>query len=169
MFSDTALTIAAGGMVPLALLIAYFDVRDMRIPNWSVLAVFGLFLLAALPLLPWGLPWDTFGWRLSYGVIIFFAGFLLYTVVGGRVGAGDLKLLAVLVPFLSAGSLFGYALLYLLVSVVGLILYIAIRMIANGRKTGFEGLDRRGYFPAGVLLGIAMAALLCVELSGRLT
>jgi len=168
MFTDTALIIATGGMVVLALIIAYLDLRDMRIPNWSVLAVLGLFLAAALPLLPWGLPWEVFFWRLGYGVGVFVLGFLLYSVAGGRIGAGDLKLLAALAPFLSANNLLGYALLYLLVSVLGLVLYLAARMLANGRPTGFKGIDRRGYFPAGVLLGIAMAALLVLEFSDRL-
>lgn len=168
MFTDQALTIATAGMVPLALIIAYFDLRDMRIPNWGVLAVFALFLVVALPVLPWGLDWETFLWRLGYGVIVFFLGFALYTVVGGRVGAGDLKLLSVLAPYLSVDTLFGFALIYLLVSFGGLILYLGARMAISGRKTGFEGLDRRGYFPAGVLLGISMALLLGFELSARL-
>ena len=41
MFSDAALLIATVAMVPLTLLIAYMDMRDLRIPNWSILAVFG--------------------------------------------------------------------------------------------------------------------------------
>ena len=168
MFTVTALIIATGGMAVLAGVIAYLDLRDMRIPNWSVLAVLGLFAAAALPVLPWGLSWEVFLWRLGYAVGVFVLGFLLYSVAGGRVGAGDLKLLAALAPFLSADNLLGYALLYLLVSVLGLVLYLAARMIANGRETGFKGIDRRGYFPAGVLLGLAMAALLVLELSDRL-
>lgn len=168
MFSTTALMIAAGGMVPLSLLISYIDVKHLRIPNWTVLAVFGVFLAAALPLLPWGLDWETFLWRLGYGVIAFFAGFGIYSVMGGKIGAGDLKLLAVLVPFLSAVNFVGFAIIYIGISIVGLILYLAARMITKGRKTGFKGLDTRGYFPAGILLGISMAVLLCLNLSDRL-
>lgn len=166
--TDTALTIAAAGMVPLSLLIAYIDLRDLRIPNWAVLAVFGLFLLAALPVLPWGLDVETFLWRLFYGVATFFAGFGIYSIAGGRIGAGDLKLLAVLAPFMSAEILVAFAIVYVLVSLVGLILYLATRMVFAGKPSGMKGIDTRGYFPAGILLGISMAVVLCLNLSDRL-
>jgi len=167
MFSDTALILAAGGVLPLMLAIAVLDLRDLRIPNWTILATFGVFLLAALPVLPWGLGWEVFLWRIGYGALAFFLGFALYSVVGGKIGAGDLKLLAAIAPFLSAANLTGFVILYVVLSVVGLMLYLGARMIANGRKTGLKGLDTRGYYPAGVLLGLSLAGLFCLDLADR--
>lgn len=165
MFSDAALLIATVAMVPLTLLIAYMDMRDLRIPNWSILAVFGVFLATA----SWGLPFDVFLWRLGYGAAAFAAGLLIYSITSGKVGAGDLKLLAALAPFLYAGNILGFALIYVTASVFGLTAYLVARRIANGRATGFKGIDTRGYYPAGVLLGLTMAATLVVNLTARFT
>ena len=164
MMSDTALAVAAAGMVPLMLAIAYLDFRHLRIPNWSVLAVLGLFLATG----SWGLPLDLFLWRLLYGVIALVAGFALYSVLSGQIGAGDLKLFAVLVPFLSGANWVDFLILYALLSIAGLLLYFTARKIVAGRTTGYRALDKRGYFPAGILLGLSMSGALLIELGERM-
>ena len=163
LFNDIALVVAAAGLLPIMVTIAYFDLRDLRIPNWSVLAVLGVFLATG----SWGLPFDVFLWRLLYGVIAFALGFALYSVAAGQVGAGDLKLLAVLVPFIAGASAVPFMLVYALLSIVGLGVYLLAQARLKGRQTGLRALDQRIYFPAGILLGLTMSVLLCAELYGR--
>lgn len=163
MFSDPALLLAVALMVPLMLAITVIDVKQLRIPNWAVLAVFGAFLATG----SWGLPLETFLWRLAYAAIVLAAGFALYSVAAGIVGAGDLKLLAALAPFLSGANLGSFLLIYIAASVIGLVLFLIARMLIGRRKVGWKALEQGLYFPAGVLLGVSMAVSLVGEAAGR--
>lgn len=159
-------------MTPLMLAIGIMDMRTLRIPNRMVLMVVGVFFAVSLPLgllgLPWGLPWDVFLWRIAYGVIAFGLALGLYSLAGGRVGGGDLKLIAALAPFLSGDSVGPFLLSYALVSVVGLMGFAIIRVAARGRTTGWAAFDQGFYFPAGLLLGLAMVIGLWARLAERL-
>ena len=61
-----ALMAATAAMAILMILVTWFDLKQLRIPNWSVLAVLGVFVVTGL----WGLPIDVFAWRLLAGVIV---------------------------------------------------------------------------------------------------
>jgi len=159
-------------MVPLMVAIAISDLKTLRIPNRMVLAVFVIFLVTSLPGGPagldWGLPWETFLWRLAYAVLAFGAGFLLYIVAGGRVGGGDLKLIAAIAPFLYAGNLEGFLVSYAAVCLIGLLLHFMARKLVLSGDTGWRALDQTLYFPAGLALGIATTVVLTYELFQRL-
>ncbi|MEM1343324.1 MAG: prepilin peptidase [Pseudomonadota bacterium] len=164
MFDDAGLIIVTAVMVPLMLTVAYLDLRYLRIPNWAVLGVVALFLGVGV----WSLPLDVFLWRIAYGVIVLVVGFLLYNVAGSIVGAGDLKLIAALAPFLSGTTIGPYLLTYSLLSIVGLIVRaVVLRFVGRERNTGWQSIDQRGFFPAGLLLGLSIVIQLCAELSQR--
>lgn len=159
-----ALAVATAAMAVLMAVTAWYDLKALRIPNWCVLAALGIFLVTG----PWGLPLDTFGWRLLHGVILLVLGFGLYTISSGHVGGGDIKMIAALTPFVP-GSAVGFVLIvFALLSLVGLILHRFARGILRDRKTGWAALDQRRFFPAGLLLGGTIMIYLCVELAGRL-
>jgi prepilin peptidase CpaA len=164
MLSDTALLLMVLAVVPLMLIITWYDLRFMRIPNWTVLAVFGAFIAIG----SWGLPFDTFLWRLGYGAVTLMAAFALYSIAGLYIGAGDLKLLAALAPLLSANNLVGFIGVYVLLSILGLIVFLMIRRRLKGRKTSWAAFNQRAFFPAGVLLGLSMATTLLFEAGDRL-
>ncbi len=163
MLSDPALILAIVLMAPLMAAILVIDTRDLRIPNWSVLAVIAVFLATG----SWGLPFDVFLWRILYGVLALLAGFLVYNLAQGGIGAGDLKLLAALAPFLSAANLFDFAVVYALVSVVGTLAFWLIRRALRGREHRWKAFGPTIYFPAGVFIGVTITVVLIGEAAAR--
>lgn len=163
MMDTQALTAATAAMAILMCLAGWFDLKQLRIPNWCVLAVFALFVVTGL----WGLPLDVFLWRLLHGVIVLFVGFGLYSVAGGHVGGGDIKLIAALTPFI-AGSDLGFVLVvFAVLSFAGLFLHRFARAMLRERRTGWAALDQKRFFPAGLLLGGTIMVYLGAELAGR--
>ncbi len=77
---------------------AISDLTSFRIPNWLTLLTAALFFPMAWAT---GMPLVEFGWHLLAGVILFVAGFALFSF--GLFGGGDAKLLA------AAGLWFGTA------------------------------------------------------------
>lgn len=159
----TALAVATAAMAVIMAITAWHDLKALRIPNWCVLVVLGIFLVTG----PWGLPLDVFAWRLLHAVIVLMLGFGLYTISSGHVGGGDIKMIAALTPFVP-GSAVGFVLLvFALLSLVGLIIHRLLRAMLRDRKTGWAALDQRRFFPVGLLLGGTIMIYLVVELLGR--
>jgi len=164
MMMDTSALIAATvAMAVLMGLAGWFDLRQLRIPNWCVLAVVGLYIVTGL----WGLTFDVFAWRFLHGVIVLFIGFGLYSISGGNVGGGDVKLIAALTPFI-AGRDIGFVLVtFAITAFSGLLLHRFARGLIRDRKTGWAALDQKRFFPAGLLLGATIMVYLVSELAGR--
>lgn len=159
-----ALTVAFLGMLPLVLVVIASDLKRMKIPNWTVGAIFVLFLATG----SWGLPLDVFGWRILYAVIALVLGFGLYSVASGGIGAGDLKLIAAFVPFVPGSGVTTVMLLFV-ISAFGLVLvHQAARIATRKRETGWKSLDQAVYLPAGVALGLTMVVFLGLDLGSRL-
>ncbi len=163
MLSDAALIAAIALLAPLMAAIAYIDTRDLRIPNWAVLAVLGVFLATG----SWGLPVETFLWRLGYAAAVFVVSLGLYSLAQGAVGAGDLKLLVALTPFLSGAILVDFLLVYVAVSVLGTLAFLLARRLLKGRQTGWRAFDHAMYFPAGVFIGVSLLVVLGTEAARR--
>ena len=163
MMDTQALAAATAVMAVLMLLAAWFDLKSLRIPNWCVIAVVVLFFVTGL----WGLPLDVFAWRVLAGVIVLFVGFGLYSISGGHVGGGDIKLIAALTPFI-AGPDVGFVLIvFALLSFAGLVVRALVRALLRDRKTGWQALDQKRFFPVGLLLGGTIMIYLGAELAGR--
>jgi prepilin peptidase CpaA len=163
MMETQALIAATAVMAVLMGLAGWFDLKALRIPNWCVLAVVGLFIVTGI----WGLPLDIFAWRLLHGVIVLFVGFGLYSISGGHVGGGDIKLIAALTPFI-AGSDLGFVLVtFALLSFAGLMVHRLVRAMLRDRKTGWAALDQKRFFPAGLLLGGTIMIYMGWQLAGR--
>ncbi len=163
MLETQALIVATAVMAVLMGLAGWYDLKLLRIPNWCVLAVVGLFIVTGL----WGLPLDLFAWRFLQGVIVLFVGFGLYSISGGRVGGGDIKLIAALTPFIAGPDVVFVLLVFAVLSVTGLMLHRLVRGYLRGRKTGWAALDQKRFFPAGLLLGGTIMIYLVVQLAGR--
>jgi prepilin peptidase CpaA len=88
METDYGRLVWAGAYAALLLAAAGYDVRSRRIPNWSVLAIAGLFLIG----LPFGWPVASWTACLAAMALALAIGFPLFAV--RRMGAGDVKLLA---------------------------------------------------------------------------
>lgn len=165
MMETQALMAATAAMAVLMGLAAWFDLKALRIPNWCVLAVVGVFIVTGL----WGLPLELFAWRFLHGVIVLFVGFGLYSISSGRVGGGDIKLIAALTPFI-AGPDVGFVLLvFALLSFAGLLVHRLARALLRDRKTGWMALDQKRFFPAGLLLGGTIMIYMGWQLAGLYT
>ncbi|HUF55766.1 MAG TPA: prepilin peptidase [Thermohalobaculum sp.] len=160
----TPLIIALIAMTPLMAYVMWSDLKSLRIPNWVVLAVLGVYLVTGL----WGLPLEVFLWRLAFAAGFLVVGFGIFALAGGKVGAGDMKLIAVLIPFVSASDVLFVLFVYGVVTLVGLMLHRLIRARLKGRKTGWMALDQSIYYPVGLVLGITTLIYLGVQVADRI-
>lgn len=141
---------------PLMVATAVYDLRQLRIPNWLVLAVVGAFLATA----PFVLPWVEVLWRILFAVILLVLGILLYQV--RQVGGGDVKMLAAAALYVSWRDAPGVAfLLALMLVVMFLTLFVVKRLVpATG---GWRALERGAGFPLGVAISGAMIVFLAAR------
>ncbi|MEH7829701.1 prepilin peptidase [Gemmobacter denitrificans] len=87
--------------LPIALWVAWSDMKFMKIPNKAVLAMAGVWALAGLPAMSFSLP--AWGWGWAVLGIVLVAGFMLSAV--GAAGAGDSKFAAAMAPVFSTGDI----------------------------------------------------------------
>lgn len=127
---------------------AVSDIRARTIPNWTVVAIVGLFLPWAL--LHWG-AWAA--WTLLAGAIALAIGVALYSF--GVVGAGDAKLFAAVALFAGLGHLLTLGVWTALAG--GLIALVSIASRPN-RALVMVSLRGKGDFGRGVPYGVAIAA-----------
>jgi prepilin peptidase CpaA len=135
-------------VAPIALWVAWSDMKWMKIHNYAVLALVAIYLLIgplALPLQTWAWGWASLG-------LVLVVGFVLSTV--GLLGAGDAKFAAAMAPFIALGDLSTF--LMLLASVI-MVSFIAHRLARRssaivGMAPSWESWHRRE-FPLGLALG----------------
>jgi prepilin peptidase CpaA len=82
-------------VIPVAIWVAWSDMKFMKIPNKAVLALGAVFAVVGLLALP--LP--EYGWRWVQLAVVLAIGFAL--TIAGLVGAGDAKFAAVMAPFIA--------------------------------------------------------------------
>lgn len=84
--------------LPICIYVAFSDMRDMRIPNQMVVALFIVFAIIGLI----ALPLDVYAWRYVHLIVVLVAGIALNA--GGVMGAGDAKFAAAAAPFIHLGD-----------------------------------------------------------------
>lgn len=84
--------------LPICVYVAFSDMRDMRIPNQMVVALFLVFAVVGL----FALPLDVYAWRYLHVIVVLVAGIALNA--GGVMGAGDAKFAAAAAPFIHVGD-----------------------------------------------------------------
>ncbi len=160
MLETPALWVAVAAILPLMVLTAYFDLKVLKIPNWLVLAVLAVFLVCG----PWGLPLDTFGWRILQGVIVLVIGFGLFAA--GAIGGGDAKMAAALAPFILASDIVFVLITYAVVTLVLLAVLRLVMQLARHNETGWLAIDqmnkpaRERVFPMGLIFAITVGIYL---------
>ncbi|MEM7497349.1 MAG: prepilin peptidase [Pseudomonadota bacterium] len=160
--SEQALIVATVGLTPLLLYVMYSDVKDGRIPNIACLLVLAVFLATG----SWGLPLETFLWRLAYVVIAFFVGWGLFTISGGAVGGGDIKIVIALVPFVPGVHVGSALIIWSACALFSVLLFLIVRKVMKRRDTPFSSLNqenakgilglRRLWLPVGFSISMAM-------------
>jgi len=165
MFTTPALIAALAVLVPILGVIAWYDLKYLRIPNWSVLAVLASFLVIGA----WGLrPIDSFFWRLLFMVMVFAVFFALYVVQHKHLGGGDVKLLAAIAPFVLGPGFLTFLLTFAIFAILGIVAHRILRYFLGGRLTGWKAIDQKIYLPMGLIFGFSTLVKLGAELAGRL-
>jgi len=135
-------------VLPIAIWAALSDLKRMKIPNASVLA-----MAAVWPLMGWYLvPMSAWLWGFALMAIVFVAGFLLYLT--GTFGAGDAKFGAAMAGLFVGGNI-GEILLIIFVCMVGsLFIHRVLRSLPVVRNAtpDWESWTKRRYFPFGLAL-----------------
>lgn len=145
-------------VVPICIYVAWSDLREMRIPNISVLALAGVFLIVGLI----ALPFEVYYMRLLQLVIILLAGFLVTSL--GLVGAGDAKFAAAMAPFIAPGDYLMFLTLFAAVLIGAWITHRGAGMVPAVRRAtpGWISWDRGKLFPMGVALAGALVVYLAL-------
>lgn len=168
MLSTPALWIAFAAMIPLMVLTAWWDLKHLKIPNWLVLGVLATFLITGL----WGLPLETFAWRLLYGAIALCLGFGLFAL--GGIGGGDAKMLAALVPFAFPQDVVSILALYAILTLFLMMVLRIVMQVARHDETGWLAVDqlhkpaRERVFPMGLIFGSTMLIYLGINTAGSI-
>lgn len=151
MITPTGALILLVPVLPIAIWAASSDLKRMKIPNQSVLA-----MAAVWPALGWlAVPtWSAWLWGFAIMAIVLVALYLLYTT--GTFGAGDAKYAAAM-----SGMFVGAPILFLLAliasSMIGaLILHRMMRSIPaiRSRTPDWISWEQRRYFPFGLALSM---------------
>ncbi|MEM7056283.1 MAG: prepilin peptidase [Pseudomonadota bacterium] len=167
MFETPALWLVIATMVPLLLYTAWSDLKTLKIPNWIPLLILVIYLITGF----WGLSLEVFLWGLGAGVITLVAFILLYSLLDvmgiGGIGAGDLKLLAAVVPFMFARDLL-MILIFYFIAVMAVWMTFTILWRRKKGESSFASLNQEGTKygrrtpPMGVAIAGAMIAYLIV-------
>jgi prepilin peptidase CpaA len=144
-------------VTPIALWVAWSDMKWMKIHNYAVLALVAVYLvigLIALPLHSWAWGWASL-------VVVLVVGFVLSSV--GLLGAGDAKFAAAMAPFIALGDL---SLFLMMLACVTLVSFVAHRIarrtrLVQGLVPEWESLHR-SEFPMGLALGPSLLFYLCL-------
>jgi prepilin peptidase CpaA len=143
-------------VLPIAIWAALSDLKRMKIPNTSVIA-----MAAIWPLLGWYLvPMSAWLWGFALMAIVFVAGFLLYST--GTFGAGDAKYAAAMSGMFVGGNIAEILLLLVLCMIGSLLVHRLLRsmpFIRNATPDWVSWTQRR-YFP----FGLALSAILIIYL-----
>lgn len=79
---------------PLCIVAAYNDLSRMKLPNWLVLSLAGVYVLLG----PFVLEVDAYLWGFARGAVMYFIGMFAFMYMG--VGAGDGKFAAAMALFI---------------------------------------------------------------------
>lgn len=141
MFTTPALWVAFAAMAPLMAYTCWSDIKYLKLPNWIPLAVLGIYVVTGL----WGLPFERFLWGLGAGAVTLVVFFGLWALADsflpGNLGAGDVKMLAVLVPFIDLREAFPTLVLFTVVLLAFTIVFM-VSFVFGSKKTGLRSLDQ---------------------------
>jgi prepilin peptidase CpaA len=152
-------------VVPIAIWVAFEDMRSMKIPNRAVLALAAVFLIVGpfvLPLADWGLRW-------VHLVVVLLIGFLLNALK--IMGAGDAKFLAAMAPFVALNDSVTFFFVLAVALPSALIIHRLFRAMPFVRRlTGeWESWVRPRVFPMGLpLAGTLVVYLALAAVAGRM-
>ncbi len=138
-------------VLPIAIWAAWSDLKFMKIPNMSVLALLAVFLIIGLI----ALPWADYPWRLLHLVVILVIGFVMNMI--GMIGAGDAKFAAAMSPFVALGDAFTMGYILAASMLVGFVIHRLFQRSKSFRKltSDWQSWENRD-FPMGFPLACSL-------------
>lgn len=141
--------------LPICLWVAWSDLKFMKIPNQSVLALWVVFAVVGLI----ALPFDAYLWRYVHIVVVLAFGFVLN--LGGAMGAGDAKFLAAMAPLAAFEDLRLILILFAAVLLAAFVTHRLFKHIGPFRRATADWVSwERRKFPMGFALGPTLAIYL---------
>ncbi|MGH1578204.1 prepilin peptidase [Planktotalea sp.] len=145
-------------ILPICFLVAWSDMRAMRIPNWCVLVMFGVYIVIGVLTL----PFTMFLWGFVSLLVVLFIGFFMNAV--GMIGAGDAKFAAAAAPFIAMSD-FRFVIALFAANILAA--FMTHRMVAKTKMTGlapsWDSWERTWEFPMGLSLGGTLAIYLILS------
>ncbi len=134
-------------LLPVCLIVAFNDLKFMKIPNWTVLTMIAIFVVIGLLVL----PLETFLWRFAGLAVTLVAGFLLSAAK--LMGAGDAKFMAAAALFIAPSSAGTVVIVLALMGPVALLIHrLAGRFGLKNALPEWESWQRTRDFPWGLPL-----------------
>jgi prepilin peptidase CpaA len=135
-------------VLPVALWIAYSDLKFMKITNNAVLILAGIFVVVGLI----AFPMEEWLWRLAHLLIVLAIGFVASSL--GLIGGGDAKYAAAIAPFVAYSDLRRALVLFGIMLLSALIIHkVAARIPAiRSRTPDWKSWTSGKDFPMGLAL-----------------
>lgn len=149
------LTVIHAAVAAFLAVAALWDAKTAKIPNWLIYVGLGLFVIKAI-FVPETID---FAWQIALAVIVFVAGFALFTT--GAIGAGAVKLMSVAALFMPLDRLGVIGLTLVGAIILSLIVFGFLRTMFGHDDHGWACLQRR-IIPMAVPIGITAAVGLFV-------
>lgn len=147
-------------VTPIALWIAFTDMKYMKIRNQAVLALVAVFAVAGL----FALPLADYGWRWLHLAIVLVIGFGLTTV--GLVGGGDSKYAAAMAPFVAWGDVRLFLALFMACIIAAFVAHRLLRALPAVRRATPDWLSwTHRKFPMGLALSGTLVIYLGLALA----
>lgn len=144
-------------ILPLCFLVAWSDMRAMRIPNWCVVGMFAAYVVIGLITL----PFSVYLWGFVHLIVVLVVGFVMNA--GGMIGAGDAKFAAAAAPFISLGDLRFFIALFAANIIAA---FLTHRFTAKTKLTNlapsWDSWERTWEFPMGFSLGGTLGLYLII-------
>ncbi len=149
--------------LPVALWVAWSDLKFMKITNRAVLVMAGIFLVFGLI----ALPLDVYGWRLVNLVVVLVIGFVANAL--RLIGGGDAKYAAAIAPFFAPGELGQVLILFAVMLLAALVAHRSARGMASIRRLtpDWKSWQAGKDFPMGLALSATLIVYLALPLIGR--
>ncbi|MEX5729641.1 prepilin peptidase CpaA [Rhodovulum iodosum] len=138
-------------VTPVALWVAWSDMKAMRIANRAVLVLVAIYAVVG----PFALPLEAWAWGWAHLALVLAIGFVLN--MGGLVGGGDAKFAAAMAPFIAAADARLMLVLFAAVLLAAFLTHRTARATPaiRGLVPEWESWQRRD-FPMGLALGGAL-------------
>lgn len=134
--------------LPICIWVAYTDLSQMKIRNEAVLALFVVFVMAGI----FVLPFTDYLWRYVHLIVVLVIGFVLSSI--RALGAGDAKFAAAMAPFVALGDVAEFLTLFAILLIVTWIAHRLIRMVPLVRRMtpNWRSWTEPKDFPMGITL-----------------